>query len=305
MSDPKAPEPAAPKKWAKPGDQPPDGVKLPTATASPADQIPPPPSWWKTLRADPPAAIRFALGVAFLAFLFLIWWLVTSGKDPTVSPNLMPSPGDTFGSFSKLNSRGLGESTADTLVRVMKGITLAAVVGVVLGILAGAYRGLNAALTPFIIFLRSVPMGALIPITLALFGTGEEQKVRFIFLAVVPFVFSDTLKAVSIVPERYVETAKTLGASNLQIIYKVLVPLALPDIVTSLRFMFGLALGYIMLVEESLTEHGLGQLMFGSQRQGLPEQLWLLLFVIAALALCIDLVLRTIQRGVFPWRRDL
>jgi len=83
-------------------------------------------------------------------------------------------------------------------------------------------------------------MGALIPLTLLLFSDGEKQKWMFIFLAIVPFVFSDTVKAISIVPERYVETAQTLGASRFQIVRKVLVPLALPDIITSLRFMLGL-----------------------------------------------------------------
>src|SRR4030095_1530161 len=101
-------------------------------------------------------------------------------------------------------------------------------------------------------------MGALIPLTLLLFADGEKQKTMFIFLAIVPFVFSDTVKAISIVPERYGETAQPLGATNLQIVRKVLVPLALPDIITSLRFQLGLALGYIMLAEGVIIERGLG-----------------------------------------------
>jgi sulfonate transport system permease protein len=118
-------------------------------------------------------------------------------------------------------------------------------------------------------------------------------------------VFSDTVKAVSIVPDRYIETAQTLGASRFQIIRKVLVPLALPDIITTLRFQFGLALGYIMLAEEINTEHGLGKLINSSQRQGIYDHVYMTLFVIAALAFLIDYMLRTIQRGVFSWRKDL
>lgn len=298
------------KKWAKPGDLPPDGVK------PPGEDLPQPPPWWKTLRAEPPAYIRFLLGAGFIAFLMFLWWLVTRGPalERSISPNLLPSPGEVFGSFTGeagnprdpgLLDRELGKSTVETLTRVLKGILAATVVGVGLGILAGAHRGVNSALLPLVIFLRSVPMGALVPLTLILFGFEEPQKAKFIFLAVVPFVFSDTLKAIATVPERYVETAQTLGASYFQIVRKVLVPLALPDIVTSLRFQFGLALGYIMLVEEINTEYGLGKLIFGSQQKGLPQHLWLLLFVIALIAFTIDLVLRTLQRGVFPWRRDL
>jgi NitT/TauT family transport system permease protein len=126
----------------------------------------------------------------------------------------------------------------------------------------------------------------------------------FLFFGLVAFVFSDSVKAVSLVPERYVETAQTLGASNFQIFYKVLVPLALPDIITSIRFQVGLALGYVMIAELA-TPTGLGALLNVTQREGPYEHIYLLLFVIAVVAFCIDLVLRTLQRGAFAWRRDL
>ena len=271
------------------------------------NKIPSAPPWWKTLRADPPATIRLVLGIALIALLMGLWWVVTYG-DPVnriISPSKLPSPGEIFGSFGLLMKRDIGDSIADTLQRVTIGVSLAALIGVGMGVLAGANRGVGSAISPLVIFLRSVPMGALIPLTLLLFGDEEKQKTMFIFLAIVPFVFSDTVKAISIVPERYVETAQTLGASRFQIIRKVLVPLALPDIITSLRFQFGLALGYIMLVEEINTEHGLGKLIMGSQRQGPYEHVYLLLFVIALIAFSIDLLLRTVQRGVFPWRKDL
>jgi ABC-type nitrate/sulfonate/bicarbonate transport system permease component len=303
---------AAPKAAPKAG---PQGVVLPQA-----------PPWWKTLRADPPAHTRMLLGVGFIALIMLLWWFVTRGDEINVyfdgrkgelllslkastarivSASKIPSPGDVFGSFGSLLDRELGRNLGDTLQRVLSGVALAAVVGVSVGIVAASHRGVNAAIAPLVIFLRSVPMGALIPLTMLLFGDGEGQKTKFIFLAIVGFVFSDTVKAMSIVPERYVETAQTLGASRFQIIRKVLVPLAIPDIVTSLRFQFGLALGYIMLAEEINAEFGIGKLIMGSQRVGPYEHMYLLLFVIALIAFTIDLVLRTLQRGIFPWRRDL
>lgn len=289
-------------------------------------KLPEAPPWWKTLRADPPAHLRMVLGISLITILFALWWLLTRGDmltlewngrtalldlkvipsvDRVISYVKIPSPGEVFGSFGALLDRELSQNLTDTLQRVLTGVGLAAVVGVSFGVLSASHRGVNAALSPLVIFLRSVPMGAMIPLTLMLFGDGETQKTRFIFLAIVPFVFSDTVKAVSIVPERYVETAQTLGASRFQIIRKVLVPLALPDIITSLRFQLGLALGYIMLAEEINTEYGLGKLIMGSQRQGPYEHVYLLLFVIATIAFMIDLVLRTLQRGLFAWRRDL
>lgn len=284
-------------------------ARPPEAKAAPpqvAAGLPTPPPWWRTLRADPPFQVRVAIGAALIAFVILIWWFVTRGDAITaiVSPSKLPSPGAVLHSIGSLTGN-LGEGIMATLERVFLGVLLAAVLGVVLGVFAGTNRAVGAAVAPVVIFLRSIPMGALLPLMLMLFATGEKQKVMFIFFAIVPFVFSDTVKAISIVPERYVETAQTLGASNRQILVKVLVPLALPDIITSLRFQFGLALGYVMLAEAIATPTGLGVMLNNNERMGNIEQNYALLFIIALLAFAIDFLIRFFQRGVFQWRRDL
>jgi len=278
-------------------------VTAPRATAA---GVPKPPPWWRTLRADPPFQIRVVIGAALIAFIVVVWWIVTRGTaiSAIVSPSKLPSPGAVLASFGSL-SGNLAEGIIATLERVFLGVLLAAILGVVLGVLAGTNRMIGSAVAPIVIFLRSIPMGALLPLMLMLFATGEKQKVMFIFFAIVPFVFSDTVKAVSIVPERYIETAQTLGASNRQILLKVLVPLALPDIITSLRFQFGLALGYVMLAEAIATSSGLGVMLNNNERMGNIEQNYALLFIIALLAFLIDFVIRFFQRGVFQWRRDL
>lgn len=265
------------------------------------------PPWWKRLRAEPDLKVRAAITAASVFIAFLFWHFETSGSPPSVSPNLLSSPSDTFGSDSwkQLSDRELMTSIIDTLQRIFVGVGLAALVGITLGVAAGANRGIAAAFEPYIIFLRSVPLIGLVALSVVAFKTGETQKTMFLFFAIVPFVFSDTVKAILLVPERYVETAQTLGAKRLQIVLKVLVPLALPDIITSLRFQFGLALGYITLAESLDANTGLGVLIYGSQREGKVENLYLLLFIVAAIALVIDLVLVSMQRGVFRWRKDL
>jgi ABC-type nitrate/sulfonate/bicarbonate transport system permease component len=265
-----------------------------------------PPPWWQTLRADPPVGARVALGVGLVAVVLLVWWFVTRGDaiSAIVSPSKLPSPGAVFRSFGRLGGN-LSDGIVSTLERVLGGVLLAAVIGVVLGVFAATNRAVGSAVAPVVIFLRSIPMGALLPLMLVAFATGETQKVMFIFFAIVPFVFSDTVKAISIVPQRYIETAQTLGASNRQILRKVLVPLALPDIITSLRFQFGLALGYVMLAEAIATPSGLGVMLNNNARQGNIEQNYALLFIIALLAFVIDFLIRFFQRGVFQWRSDL
>lgn len=301
MTEPRrpAPTPTAPARSA-----PAPAPSKPGKPGTPGTLAPPP--WWQTLRADPPFPIRIAIGAGLIALVFLVWWFVTRGDAITaiVSPSKLPSPGAVIRSFGRLGGN-LSDGIISTLERVVAGVLLAAVIGVVLGVFAATNRAIGSAVAPVVIFLRSIPMGALLPLMLMLFATGEKQKIMFIFFAIVPFVFSDTVKAISIVPERYVETAQTLGASNRQILRKVLVPLALPDIITSLRFQFGLALGYVMLAEAIATSSGLGVMLNNNQRQGNIEQNYALLFIIALLAFMIDFLIRFFQRGVFQWRSDL
>src|SRR5438128_1542904 len=143
---------------------------------------------------------------------------------------------------------------------------------------------------------RLVGAGAVAVVVLlwwiATLGAGAENR----------FVYSDAVAAIVNVPDRYVETAQTLGARPAQIVSKVLVALALPDIYNSLRHLFGLAFGYIMLAELINAQHGLGYLLMTSQRRGLSEHVILILLIIGALAYGIDRMLFWFQRGLFPHR---
>ena len=261
-----------------------------------------------TLRVAPPPAVKRLVGLFGVALAVGVWWLVTLGDTPEtrmVSPVVLPSPGEVVRSIPTLfTERALIASTAATLKRVLAGFGLAILVGVPLGILAGAYRIFDALTGPVSVFLRNIPVAVLIPLTILWFGIDETQKTMFIFIATAPFVFFDSARAVAGVHDRYVETAQTLGASPVQVVMKVLIPLALPDIYSSLRNLFGLAFGYIMLAELVNAEHGLGYLLMSSQRRGLTEHIFAILIVIGLLAYGIDRLLFWFQRGLFPHRTD-
>ena len=109
--------------------------------------------------------------------------------------------------------------------------------------------------------------------------------------------FGKTSKAVTLAAIFFVVVA-------LHFMREVLIPLALPDIYSSLRNLFGLAFGYIMLAELVNAEHGLGYLLMSSQRRGLTEHIFAILIVIGLLAYGIDRLLFWFQRGLFPHRTD-
>lgn len=260
------------------------------------------------LRLQPPRLTRWLLGLVALLLVIFVWWLLTLGEEPEyrfVSPVILPSPGEVFASAGSLfTERALFKSIAATLERVFFGFSLAILVGVPLGVLAGSWRAVQAFFAPISLFGRNIPIAALIPLTVLWFKTGETQKAMFIFLACVPFVFGSSVQAVLDVKARYVETALTLGASRWQIVRKVLLPLSLPSIYNSLRILFGLAFGYIMLAEIIDAKHGLGHLITTSQRRGLNEHIYLILIIIFLIAYGIDRLLWWFQINLFPHTRS-
>ena len=259
------------------------------------------------LRKEAPQWQAWLFGATCLALCISIWWFVTRGEpeERILSYAVLPSPGETLASFSSLwFDRALTRNLLATLWRVLLGFGLAAVIGVPLGVLCGCFSRINAFFAPLSVFGRNIPVAALIPLTFSLFGIGEFQKVMFIFIACVAFVLSDTARAIMDVSNQYIDTAYTLGASRWQTVLKVLVPLAMPSVFNSLRLLFGLAFGYIMLGELVTIGDtgGLGHLINLSMRRGPREHILLILILIPIVALLIDRLLFWIQKELFPHR---
>jgi NitT/TauT family transport system permease protein len=260
------------------------------------------------LRRPIPAWIAVLASLACLGVVLGLWWLVTYGpvEDRWLGPLTLPSPQETFETFPQLwNDRALTRNTFASLRRVGMGFALAAGIGVPLGVLCGCFTWVGAFFAPLTVFGRNIPIAALIPLTFSLFGIGEMQKVMFIFIACVAFVISDTAQAIADVGGQYIDTAYTLGASRRQTILKVLVPLAAPNIFNSLRLLFGLAFGYVMLAELvkfGSESGGLGDIINMSQRRGPKGHILLVLMIIPVVALAIDRILVWVQRELFPHR---
>jgi ABC-type nitrate/sulfonate/bicarbonate transport system permease component len=264
----------------------------------------------KSLRKPVPHWLALLLGVVCILVVLGLWWFLTRGayEERVIPYTTLPSPKETFDS-EQLHRLwfdfALTRNMIASLRRVVLGFALASAIGIPLGILAGCFPWFNAFLAPINVFGRNIPIAALIPLTFALFGIGELQKVMFIFIAAVAFVMMDTATAVADVSSRYIDTAYTLGASRRQIIMKVLVPLAMPRVFNSLRLLFGLAFGYIMLAElvtESGSAGGLGNIINTAQRRGVREPILLILMVIPAVALAIDRTLFMMQKSLFPYQ---
>jgi NitT/TauT family transport system permease protein len=258
------------------------------------------------LRGEVTVGWRLLMGALCLALILLAWWAATRGPVETrwISPVTIGSPTEVFSALGSLwFDRALSRNLIASLWRVFQGYGLALLIGIPLGIVAGCFRKVAAFISPLTMFGRNVPIAALIPLTIVWFGTDEQQKVMFIFVASVSFVVVDTYQHIIGVSEQYLDTGWTLGANRLQMIFKVLVPLAAPNIWTSIRLLFGIGFGYIILAEIVGMTTGMGKLIIVAQRRGEPNHVYLSLVILALCGYGFDRLLFAMGKLLFPYRQ--
>ncbi len=186
------------------------------------------------------------LGLAPIAVLVLLWWFVTKGapEDRVLGPTILPSPAEVINSLRDLmvsadqENRSLLDNIFISLRRVMLGFALALAVVVPLGIVMAAFNSIRATFSPLMTASGYIPIATLVPLTMSWFGLDEIQKVVFLALAFGIFMLPAVVNSVDGVPDVYLRTAYTLGAGRWQVIRRVLVPIALPDIWHSMRIAF-------------------------------------------------------------------
>ncbi|MBI3925750.1 MAG: ABC transporter permease subunit [Armatimonadetes bacterium] len=250
--------------------------------------------------------LTLALGSIFCVLVLLAWAFVTAGpvEERIVSPVILPSPGEILESLpSLIERRELGSNTWVSFVRVVKGFGLAVLVVVPLGLLMGSFGPVKAFFEPLNVIAGYLPLITIIPLSFAWFlPIGEEfQKLMFLALACSFYMLPMVVGAVENVDETFVNTAQTLGANRLELVGKVLFPIALPDIYQAARLAFGVGWTWIIVAETLLADKGLGFIFMTSYRFEKPHMYWTAL-VILVIGFLTDRILDVLGRRLFPYR---
>jgi ABC-type nitrate/sulfonate/bicarbonate transport system permease component len=260
---------------------------------------------WFHVRREPGRVAKIVLGLAPILIILLVWAALTHGRaeERVISPLILPSPLEVVRSFHSLWFEAeLSRSLVASASRVVLGFGVAILLAFPLGVLMGSFSRVKALFGPLALFGSYLPIPALVPLTMSLFGIDEYQKVMFLALAFFIFLLPLIVKAVDEVDNVFLQTAYTLGATRSQLVRRVLLPIALPQIVTAMRLGFGVGWTYIILAEMVAAERGLGQIIIVAQRRGPREFIYLVLVVIVLVAWLTDRLWLALYRHLFPYR---
>jgi ABC-type nitrate/sulfonate/bicarbonate transport system permease component len=248
---------------------------------------------------------KVILGIIPVVAIIVAWILLTSGaaEERAISPLILPSPLEVLRSFRSLWFEAeLSRSIVASAGRVIVGFAAALIVALPVGIAMGSFTRIRALFEPLSIFGSYLPIPALVPLTMSLFGIGEVQKVMFLGLAFLIYLIPTFVKAVDSVQNVYLQTAYTMGVTQAQAVGKVIIPIAAPAIVQGMRLGFGIGWTYIILAEMVAADRGLGQIIIVAQRRGPREHIYLVLLVIVLIAYLADRLWVALARSLFPYQ---
>jgi NitT/TauT family transport system permease protein len=253
------------------------------------------------LRTPLPRRLRLPLALAAPLLVLGAWCVLSYGH--LVSDAFLPSPTEVVrGLLQLFIEKQLGFAILKSTERIAFAFLLAAAVALPLGIAMGAFEPINAFFEPVMAPLRFMPISAFIPLLIVWFGIEESEKIAFLFLGVFVYLLPVAVNAVRAVPQEYVDTAYTLGASRFQVIRSVLVPAALPEIFESFRVMNAIAWTYVILAEAVNPGVSLGYLIQLAYSHSKPEWSFAGLLVIGGVGLASDAILRALSAALFRWR---
>lgn len=239
--------------------------------------------------------LPFILPVAIIIF----WYIITGGLH-LVKSYVLPSPVDVlYSTINILQSGKLLQNTIDTLFKVFSGLILASIVAIPLGILMGWYQTLEDLCSLIVSILRPIPPVAWIPFSILWFGIGTVPAVFIIFMGCVFPILVYTLDGVKRTDKVLIESAQTLGANDWNVLKRVILPSAVPYIVSGLKVGVGIALMCTISAEMIGSSSGLGYMILTATNLFDTGTTVVGMLVIGLIGLALDYVFGLAQKRIF------
>ena len=248
--------------------------------------------------------LYWTIAIASPLAILALWYGVTAYGFAT--PVILPSPGTVIGAFVDILRNGYSGGSFlshlwASLQRLLLAYSVAVVLGIVLGLLRGRYRLVDAVFLVPAEVLRPIPPLGIIPLLILWFGIGELSKMLVIFLSVFLIVMLNTQAGVRSVRPDSIRAALSLGASPFQVFRYVIFPSALPQIMTGLRIGIGTGLTILVAAELLGGDRGLGFIILDASNFFRTKDVFVGIVLIGLLGLVFDRGLQWISRRLVHW----
>ena len=243
--------------------------------------------------------------ITAIVVLFILWYL--SARYEWIDSKFLPGPAGVWERFIKLMNEGyrnvtLGEHISASLTRMLVGFGAGSLLGIPIGFAMGLSNMLRGFFDPIVEFLRPIPPLAFIPLIILLFGIGEFSKYILLFFAALWIMIIAARSGVLSVKLSKVHAAYSLGASKMQILTRVILPNALPEIFIGMRVALGVCWGTLVAAELLGAQEGLGQMIWVAQKFFLMEIVIIGIALIGVIGVAMDFLMRLIEAWLIPWR---
>lgn len=244
--------------------------------------------------------LNILISIAAPVLVLLAWHYMTmAGK---VNQAILPSISKVVDTFLTLIKNGkLAGHLQISIQRVLKGFAVGAVAGVVLGTIMGYSKFFQRFFGSLVGILRPIPMIAWIPLLILWLGIGEQTKVTLISVGTFWSVLLNTIHGIQSVDYKLLEVSQVLKKSKISVIFQVIIPSAIPSIITGLRLGFGVAWSCVVAAEMIAASKGMGYMINYARETSKPAEVLVGMFIIGVIGLLIDTILLHIQKHLVKW----
>ena len=245
------------------------------------------------------------LSFGTVCVVFALWFMATN--NGWIKPLFLPSPQAVWAQIVDVSRDGFADASLLThigwsAVRVFGAFVLAVLTAIPVGILMGVNRVARGVFDPLVEFYRPLPPLAYLPLVVIWMGIGEGSKVLLIYLAMfAPLALSARAGVKSVAIEQ-IHAAYSMGASRGQVLKYVIMPAALPEILTGMRIAIGFGWTTLVAAEMVAATTGLGFMVLTASKFMATDVVIMGILVIGVLALLFDLGMRWLERRLVPWK---
>jgi NitT/TauT family transport system permease protein len=244
-----------------------------------------------------PVLARLAPVLACLGLL-LAWQLgslaLSNDSFPTAWESLRAIPAILTDKESLFN-------IADSLRRMAIGLVLAVAVSIPLGLLMGRSRAVAAFFNPLLMIIYPVPKAALMPIIMLWLGVGDLSKTLVIFLGVSLPVIYHSFEGAKAVEEKMLWSGAAMGMSAAERLVRIVLPAALPEILTGCRTGLVLALITMVTSEMIARQSGAGNILFNALDMGQYDTVFAMIIIVGAMGICLDAAFEAVRARLVRW----